>query len=386
MAHQAHADFSRFSFGAQIRKSPFSDAALRWGAKGFSVYNHMYIPRDFGDPVQNFWNLVNDAILCDVGVERQVEITGPDAAQFTQFLCCRDLSTCQVGQCKYVLITDQDGGIINDPILLKLAENHFWLSIADSDVLLWAKGVAVHSGMDVKITEPDVSPLQLQGPKSRDILRAAFGDAPPELKYYRFMEYDWNGVPLIISRTGWSSELGYEIFLRDGSAGDKLWEYLMEVGVPFGLKPGHTSSIRRIEAGMLSYHADMTLNNNPFEMGMDRLVDLDMAADFISKAALARIKEQGITQRFVGLEITGEALVGSNDENWPVMRDGRKIGYITSAIHSPRLKKNIALAMLENSQATIGNSVTVDLGADTQSAEVVPIPFHDPKKAIAAKS
>jgi len=386
MAHQAHADFSRFSFGAQIRKSPFSDAALRWGAKGFSVYNHMYIPRDFGDPVQNFWNLVNDAILCDVGVERQVEITGPDAAQFTQFLCCRDLSTCQVGQCKYVLITDQDGGIINDPILLKLAENHFWLSIADSDVLLWAKGVAVHSGMDVKITEPDVSPLQLQGPKSRDILRAAFGDAPPELKYYRFMEYDWNGVPLIISRTGWSSELGYEIFLRDGSAGDKLWEYLMEVGVPFGLKPGHTSSIRRIEAGMLSYHADMTLNNNPFEMGMDRLVDLDMAADFISKAALARIKEQGITQRFVGLEITGEALVGSNDENWPVMRDGRKIGYITSAIHSPRLKKNIALAMLENSQATIGNSVTVDLGADTQSAEVVPIPFHDPKKAIVAKS
>ncbi len=386
MAHQAHADFSRFSFGTQIRKSPFSDAALRWGAKGFSVYNHMYIPRDFGDPVQNFWNLVNDAILCDVGVERQVEITGPDAAQFTQFLCCRDLSTCQVGQCKYVLITDQDGGIINDPILLKLAENHFWLSIADSDVLLWAKGVAVHSGMDVKITEPDVSPLQLQGPKSRDILRAAFGDAPPELKYYRFMEYDWNGVPLIISRTGWSSELGYEIFLRDGSAGDKLWEYLMEVGVPFGLKPGHTSSIRRIEAGMLSYHADMTLNNNPFEMGMDRLVDLDMAADFISKAALARIKEQGITQRFVGLEITGEALVGSNDENWPVMRDGRKIGYITSAIHSPRLKKNIALAMLENSQATIGNSVTVDLGADTQSAEVVPIPFHDPKKAIAAKS
>lgn len=386
MAHQAHAAFSRFSFGTQVRKSPFSDAALRWGAKGFSVYNHMYIPRDFGDPVQNFWNLVNDAILCDVGVERQVEITGPDAAQFTQFLCCRDLSTCQVGQCKYVLITDQDGGIINDPILLKLAENHFWLSIADSDVLLWAKGVAVHSGMDVKITEPDVSPLQLQGPKSRDILRAAFGDAPPELKYYRFMEYDWNGVPLIISRTGWSSELGYEIFLRDGSAGDKLWEHLMEVGVPLGLKPGHTSSIRRIEAGMLSYHADMTLNNNPFEMGMDRLVDLDMAADFISKAALARIKEQGITQRFVGLEITGEALVGSNDENWPVMRDGRKIGYITSAIHSPRLKKNIALAILENSQATIGNSVMVDLGADTQSAEVVPIPFHDPKKAIAAKS
>ncbi len=180
--------FQKFSFGTQVRKSPYSDAALRWGAKGFSVYNHMYIPRDFGDPVQNFWNLVNDAILCDVAVERQVEIKGPDAARFTQYLTCRDISNCEVGQCKYVLITDETGGVINDPILLKLAENRFWLSIADSDVLLWAKGVAVHAGMDVQISEPDVSPLQLQGPKSRDILRAAFGDAPTELKYYRFIE------------------------------------------------------------------------------------------------------------------------------------------------------------------------------------------------------
>lgn len=165
MAHEL--DFAKFSFGTQIRKSPYSDAALRWGAKGFSVYNHMYIPRDFGDPEENFWNLVNNAILCDVSVERQVEITGPDAARFTQYICSRDISKCEIGQCKYVLLTDQDGGVINDPILLKLAEDHFWLSIADSDVLLWARGVAVNTEMDVKITEPDVSPLQLQGPKSR---------------------------------------------------------------------------------------------------------------------------------------------------------------------------------------------------------------------------
>ena len=386
MTPQAQSDFARFSFGTQVRKSPFSDAALRWGAMGFSVYNHMYIPRDFGDPVQNFWNLVNDAILCDVGVERQVEITGPDAARFVQYMSCRDLSTCQVGQCKYVLITDQDGGIINDPILLKLAEDHFWLSIADSDVLLWAKGLAVHSGMDVRISEPDVSPLQLQGPKSRDILRAAFGDAPTGLKYYRFMEYDWDGVPLIISRTGWSSELGYEIFLRDGSAGDRLWEYLMAVGGPLGLKPGHTSSIRRIEAGMLSYHADMTLANNPFEMGMDRLVDLDMEADFVSKAALTRIAAEGVTQRFVGLEIAGEPFVGSNDARWPVLRNGRKIGYVTSAIHSPRLDRNIALAMVARDDAEIGTGVSVDPGTQTLGAEIVPIPFHDPKKALAARS
>ena len=379
-------NFAQFSFGTQVRKSPYSDAALRWGAKGFSVYNHMYIPRDFGDPRQNFWYLVNDAILCDVSVERQVQIKGPDAAKFTQFLCCRDLSKCQVGQCKYVLITDQDGGIINDPILLKLAEDHFWLSIADSDVLLWARGVAVNSGMDVDISEPDVSPLQLQGPKSRDILRAAFGDAPTELKYYRFMEFDWDGVPLIISRTGWSSELGYEIFLRDGTQGEKLWEHLMAVGGPLGLKPGHTSSIRRIEAGMLSYHADMTLANNPYEMGMGRLVDLDMEADFISKAALTLIKERGVSQQLVGLEIDGAPFVGSNDFFWPVLKEGVKVGTVTSAIYSPRLQKNIALAMIRIDHTASGRVLQVDKLSETRACTVVPIPFYDPKKSLATAS
>ncbi len=379
-------NFAQFSFGTQVRKSPYSDAALRWGAKGFSVYNHMYIPRDFGDPRQNFWYLVNDAILCDVSVERQVQIKGPDAAKFTQFLCCRDLSKCQVGQCKYVLITDQDGGIINDPILLKLAEDHFWLSIADSDVLLWARGVAVNSGMDVDISEPDVSPLQLQGPKSRDVLRAAFGDAPTELKYYRFMEFDWDGVPLIISRTGWSSELGYEIFLRDGTQGEKLWEHLMAVGGPLGLKPGHTSSIRRIEAGMLSYHADMTLANNPYEMGMGRLVDLDMEADFISKAALTLIKERGVSQQLVGLEIDGAPFVGSNDFFWPVLKEGVKVGTVTSAIYSPRLQKNIALAMLSIDHTASGRVLQVDKLSETRACTVVPIPFYDPKKSLATAS
>ena len=379
-------NFAQFSFGTQVRKSPYSDAALRWGAKGFSVYNHMYIPRDFGDPRQNFWYLVNDAILCDVSVERQVQIKGPDAAKFTQSLCCRDLSKCQVGQCKYVLITDQDGGIINDPILLKLAEDHFWLSIADSDVLLWARGVAVNSGMDVDISEPDVSPLQLQGPKSRDVLRAAFGDAPTELKYYRFMEFDWDGVPLIISRTGWSSELGYEIFLRDGTQGEKLWEHLMAVGGPLGLKPGHTSSIRRIEAGMLSYHADMTLANNPYEMGMGRLVDLDMEADFISKAALTLIKERGVSQQLVGLEIDGAPFVGSNDFFWPVLKEGVKVGTVTSAIYSPRLQKNIALAMISIDHTASGRVLQVDKLSETRTCTVVPIPFYDPKKSLATAS
>ncbi|WP_223427574.1 glycine cleavage T C-terminal barrel domain-containing protein [Tateyamaria pelophila] len=378
--------FAEFSFGTQVRKSPYSDAALRWGAKGFSVYNHMYIPRDFGNSVQNFWNLVKHATLADVSVERQVEITGPDAARFTQYLCSRDLSKCEVGQCKYLLITDEDGGIINDPILLKLAEDHFWLSIADSDVLLWAKGVAVNSGMNVQICEPDVSPLQLQGPKSREILRACFGDAPTELKYFRFMEFDWYGVPLIISRTGWTSELGYEIYLRDGSAGNRLWEHIMDIGVPLGLRPGHTSTTRRIEAGMLSYHADMTLANNPFELGLGRLIDLEMEADFVGKNALKQIKENGVKQRLVGLEIEGDPFVGSNDFFWPLLKDGGQIGTVTSAIHSPRLEKNIALAMIKTEYSAVGTDLIVDKLGETRGGVVVPVPFYDPKKSIASAS
>ena len=301
-----------FGFGTQIRKSPYFDATVRWGAQGFSVYNHMYIPRDFGNPEQNFWNLVNDAILCDVAVERQVEITGPDAAKFVQMLTPRDLSKMAVGQCKYILITNVQGGILNDPILLRLAENHFWISLADSDILLWAQGVAVHAGLDVTIREPDVSPLQLQGPKSGEVMRALFGDGIMDLKYYWLREVELDGIPLVVSRTGWSSELGYELYLRDGSRGDDLWEKIMAAGQPFGLKPGHTSSIRRIEGGMLSYHADADINTNPYELGLDRLVNLDMEANFIGKEALRRIKTEGVQRRQVGLVIEGATLKGPN--------------------------------------------------------------------------
>jgi glycine cleavage system aminomethyltransferase T len=379
-----------FGFGTQIRKSPYFDATVRWGAKGFSVYNHMYIPRDFGDPEQNFWNLINDAILCDVAVERQVEITGPDAAKFVQTLTPRDLSKMAVGQCKYVLITNAEGGILNDPILLRLAGNHFWISLADSDILLWAQGVAVHAGMDVTIREPDVSPLQLQGPQSGKIMQALFGDSIMDLKYYWLREVELDGIPLVVSRTGWSSELGYELYLRDSSRGDELWEKIMAAGQPFGLKPGHTSSIRRIEGGMLSYHADADINTNPFELGLDRLVNLDMEADFIGKAALRRLKEQGVTRKQVGLIIEGEPLKGPNTSYWAIRKNGETIGKVTSAVYSPRLKQNIALATVSVEHAVLGEEVEVvnKTGlvneAGTERAIIVERPFYDPQKKLAA--
>jgi len=373
-----------FGFGTQIRKSPYFDATVRWGAKGFSVYNHMYIPRDFGDPEQNFWNLVNGAILCDVAVERQVEITGPDAARFVQMLTPRELSKMAVGQCKYVLITNADGGILNDPILLRLAENHFWISLADSDILLWAQGVAVHSGMDVTICEPDVSPLQLQGPKSGEVMKALFGDSIMDLKYYWLREVELDGIPLIVSRTGWSSELGYELYLQNGSRGDELWEKIMAAGQPFGLQPGHTSSIRRIEGGMLSYHADADIHTNPFELGFDRLVNLDMEAGFISKEALRRIKEEGVSRKQVGLVIEGKPLTGPNTTFWAITKDGGTMGKVTSAVYSPRLEKNIALAMVAVGSSELGTEVEVMTANGPAQATIVEIPFYDPKKSLAA--
>lgn len=372
-----------FGFGTQIRKSPFFDATVRWGATGFSVYNHMYIPRDFGDPEQNFWNLVNDAILCDVAVERQVELTGPDAAKFTQLLTPRDLSKLAVGQCKYILITNADGGILNDPVLLRLGENRFWISLADSDILLWAQGVAVHAGMDVSIHEPDVSPLQLQGPKSGEVMQALFGETINDLRYFWLREMELDGIPLVVSRTGWSSELGYELYLLNGSRGDELWEKIMAVGGPFGLKPGHTSSIRRIEGGMLSYHADADINTNPYELGLDRLVNLDMAADFIGKTALRRIRDNGVTRKQVGLHIDSSPLKGPNTTFWTISDDTGVIGKVTSAVYSPRLEQNIALAMVASHRATIGETLEVALPGGAASATVVERPFYDPKKRLA---
>ena len=373
-----------FGFGTQIRKSPYFDATVRWGAKDFSVYNHMYIPRDFGSPEENFWNLINDAILCDVAVERQVEITGPDAYKFIQLLTPRDLTKLSVGQCKYVLITNHEGGILNDPVLLRLAENHFWLSLGDSDILLWAQGVAINSGLDVKISEPDVSPLQLQGPNSGKIMQTLFSDSINDLKYYWLREYDLDGIPLIVSRTGWSSELGYEIYLRDGTKGDDLWEKIMEAGKNYNLKPGHTSSIRRIEGAMLSYHADADIYTNPFEVGLDRLVSFDTDVNYIGKDALRKIKEEGIKRKQVGLLIQCDPLKGPNTTFWKILKDNKQVGKVTSAVYSPRLKKNISLAMINIEYSEIGTELDVKIGDKNFKTTIVEKPFYDPKKKIAS--
>ena len=372
-----------FGFGTQIRKSPFFDATVRWGAKDFSVYNHMYIPRDFGDPEQNFWNLINEAILCDVAVERQVQIKGPDASKFVQMMTPRDLSNMKVGQCKYVILTNQFGGILNDPVMLKVEEDCYWFSLADSDILFWAQGLNANLQYDVDITEPDVSPLQVQGPKSKDIMVKIFGEEILSLKYYWFKRFKLRNINLFISRTGWSSEFGYEIFLLNSNDGDEVYETLMQEGKDLGLHPGHTSTIRRIEGGMLSYHSDMDINTNPFELGLDKFIDLDRSFNFIGKDALINIKESGIRRKQVGLIIECEQFNGPNTKNWDIFDGNEKIGHVTSAVYSPRLKQNIALAMVNISYTDINTHLKVKINTNLINAVVTEKPFFDPNKLIA---
>ena len=366
----------------RVRKSPYFDASLRYGAKSFLAYNNMYLPMGYDTPENEFWHIVNDVTLWDVGVQRVVEITGPDAFAFTNMLTPRDLHNCRVGQCKYVLITATDGGIINDPVLSRLGENHFWLSRADSDLLLWAKGVSVFAGMNVDIREPDASPVQIQGPKSRPLVIDLFGEQAEQLAYYECLEIDLGNIPVVLARTGWSAEIGYEVYLRDASRGDELWETIMTAGKAYGITPASPSRIRRIEAGILDYRVDMDEQTNPFEAGLGRLVDLDQDADFIGKSALRRIKAQGVGRKLVGVEIAGDPMRETNQYRWPVRNGTGTVGMLTSSVYSPRLEKNIGYVMVPTSCQAPGTPLIVETPDGPVPATVVQKPFIDAKKTL----
>ena len=371
----------------RLRKSPFFWASRRHGVAMYSVYNHTYHPRHYGDPVSEYWALLNGVTLWDVGVERQIEITGADAFEFTNMLIPRDLSKCAVGQCKYVFITAEDGGIINDPVLLRLGENHFWLSLADSDVLLWARGLARNLSMDVTIEEADVGPVQVQGPLSGQVMATIFGTDVLDIGYYRLKEYQLDGMEVIVSRTGYTAELGFEIYVKNASHdAERLWQQVWAAGVPFGMEVIGPCHMRRIEAGILAHGCDITLSTNPFEVGMgyDWMVDLDQEADFIGKEALSRIKEEGVTRRLAGVEIGGERLGTFNDgsmiDTFPVWRGEHLVGQVTSACFSPRLERNIGYAMVPTPLSELGTELAIETPAGLVPAVVVPKPFVDPTK------
>lgn len=371
------------------RRSPFFDGALRAGAKGWSVANHMYQPHSYDDPVSEYWHLVNGVALWDVATERQVEICGPDAAVLVDRLTPRDVRKVPSGKCRYIIVTSPEGGIINDPVMLRLAEDRYWLSCSDSDLLLWIKGVAVYAGLDVVIREPDVSPVQVQGPKSKAVIETLFGTGIAELAYYTLAETTLGDIPVVVTRTGWSGEFGYEVFLRDGRFGDALWDRILEAGRPHDIAVCGPSDIRRVEAGILGYGCDIDLDTNPFEAGMDRMVDLDSGRDFIGRQALIGIREAGVTRRIVGIELAGAPLAqGAFTERWPVMPGDEgeggsvgSIGDVRIALHSPRLEKNIGYAMLAIAHSGPGTAVTVAAPHGAMVARVVEMPFVKPVKS-----
>jgi aminomethyltransferase len=363
-------------YSFRIRKPPYYAATQHYECKSYTTYNNMYLPLVYEDLVSDYWHLKKVVTLWDVGCERQVEITGPDAFQFIRHLTPRNLTEFHVGQCYYVLLTNAEGGIINDPVALRLGENHFWLSVADREVLLWAKGLAAGLQMDVNIQEPDVSPLAVQGPKSFDLMADLLGNWVRTLKYFWFKGTELDGIPFVLARTGWSKQGGYELFLQDESYGDQLWKIIMEAGKPYNIKPSTPSSIERVESGLLNYWEDVTEQTNPYEVGLGKYVDLDQEVDFIGKEALKKIKAEGIKRKLVGLVLQTEPLY-QTAKFWSVEWDGKPVGTITSAVYSPDLDKNIAYAMVAIEYSELGTELVVDLGEKKVDATVVTRPFID---------
>jgi len=377
-------DMSQVQRGARNRRTPYHEATQKHDPKGFTVYNHMYFPIRFDSFEEEFETLLTGVTLWDVAVERCLEIGGPDGFRFAQLLTPRDLSTCAVGQGKYVLICDSDGGIVNDPVLTRMDVNTFWFALASSDALLFARGLKnAYPELDVTIREAEVAPLQVQGPKSKDLMAKLLGPEILDLRYYFWTESKIAGAPVVITRTGWSSEVGYEVYLTDTTKGVEVYEAIMEAGQEFGIRPTGPSDIRRIEGAIFNWGADMTYENNPLEMGLERLVDWNLDdASSISMAALRSIKERGVRQTINGLELDGEPFPELNNLKWPVVDAGERIGTVTSAIYSPRLERNIGFAWLPVERSTLGERVTVETEWGPRQGVVVEMPFVDPSKQI----
>jgi aminomethyltransferase len=372
--------------GARNRRTPYYEATQRCSPKGFTVYNHMYFPIRFDTFEAEFEALLTGVTIWDVAVERCLEIGGRDGFRFAQLLTPRNLSKCSVGQAKYVMICDSDGGVINDPVMTRMEENTFWFALASSDVLLFARGLKnAYRTLDVTLRERDVAPLQVQGPRSKPLMSDLVGPAILDLKYYHWTRAEIRGIPVIITRTGWTSEVGYEIYLLDPSKGTEIWDALLEVGKPYGVKPTGPSDIRRVEGGILNWGADMTYENNPLELGLQRLVDFSLPEEAcLSIAALKRVRTDGVRRRLVGVEIDGGPFPELNNVKWPAFRasGGERIGKVTSAIYSPRLKKNIGFCWVPIDLAANGSNVRVESEWGRRTATVVPMPFVDPEKRI----
>lgn len=360
---------------ARLRPSPFFNSVMAEGCTSASIYNRMILPASFGDKEKEYWDLINGVVMWDVGVERQVQLEGPDASKLAQILSPRDLSKCKIGQGKYVPMCNHDGILINDPIMLKLRDDLYWFSIADSDIWFWARAIAAERGLNVTISEPDVSPLAVQGPKAPAVVSSIFGDWVHDLKYFWFSETEINGIPVAVQRSGWSKQGGFEIYLQDGTRGDELWSIVKEAGQPYAIGNGGPTSPERTESGLVSCGSDSDDTTNPFEVRLGKYIDLDVADDVVGIKALRLIKAQGPKRHQLGLALEGNIADPLSFYWEDILVDGKKVGDMTQCVWSPRLKRNIGYALISCS-CKVGDSVTLLRSAGREiKASLVDLPF-----------
>ena len=365
------------AIGPRERKSPFYDCTVEDGVTHFTVYNHMYMPVSYGDPEAEYRRLIQGVTMWDVAAERQVEITGPDAERLIRYLTPRDLQDLPIGKGYYVPICDHQGNLINDPVLLRIEDQRFWLSIADTDVLLWVRGVAFEGGFDVTTYEPDVSPLAVQGPKARDVIISLFGEWITELQNFWFRETELDGVPVVLQRSGWSKQGGYELYLCDSERGTDLWNKVKAAGQPFGIGPGAPNYIERLESSLLSIGADTLWDSDPFEAGLDKMLDLDREDDFIGKAALRALAKSGSRRKLVAVVFDGDP-IEPNEHPWPIFIDGNRVGSVRSAGYSPRRKSNIGFALIDRAHQDEGTMLDIRNVQKSFLGEVVTFPIVEP--------
>lgn len=359
---------------ARLRPSPFLDAAVMDGLQTVSLYNRMILPAHYGDPVAEYWRLINGVSMWDVGAQRQVEITGPGAGHLAQILSVRNLSNCKPGQGKYVAMCNHAGTIINDPVVLKHDDDRFWFSIADSDVWLWARAIGAERGLDVTVGEPDVSPLAVQGPKAEDVVASIFGNWVRDLKYFWFKETELEGIPVAVQRSGWSKQGGFEIYLKDSQYGTKLWDLVKEAGRPFDIGPGSPLSPERVESGLVSIGGDTDGTTNPFEIRWDRFVDLEMPEHVIGVNALRKIKKNGVKRRQLGVILEGDKTEALAFKWEPVSIDGRMVGKLTNCVWSPRLEANIGYVLVD-AECEPETQVFVSRNSGPVAGRLVGLPF-----------
>ncbi len=368
-------------FGPWYRQSPFFHATRRAGCTSYDIYNHMYLPAYYDDPETEYWVLANGVTMWDVGVERTIEVSGPDADRLIDMITCRDLTKCAVKQGKYMLVTGPDGSIVNDPVLLHVAENRWWMQLADSDAGLYALGVAASSGLDAQVSTPDVHPMQVQGPMAAKTLEKLVGKAVYDIKYYWIEEFDIDGIPVVISRTGWTAIPGFEVNVLEHAKGDELWEKVAAAGEEFDIRPIAPCEARRIEAGIFNYGSDIRLGDTPFHvMGLERLVE-EQPQDYIGKAALEELRTKGVDRKLVGIELDGDELRAEMSEYWYVSHGGKQVGHMTDAVWSPGLKKNIGFVWVPIALAEPGNRLDVETeDGEHLMGTTAAIPFVDPRK------